>query len=112
MTHRQVAHAHARRKAVVAAAASRLRRLKAAGPRIRLQHPGLLKAYGYVHVAGMPAGARRAALARAAANHGWTYLVRRLNVLFVFNKWRHPALAAIFRADRDFASTQLAKARA
>lgn len=84
---------------VVRAAASKVR--------IRLQHPGLLGAYGYEDVKAKTVAQRRAALRRAAKDLGWTAVVRRLNVLYIYNKVRHPATAALFREDREYASARL-----
>ena len=75
--------------------------------RIKLRHPGILGAFGYSKVAHTSAKRRREALDAAAAVHGWAYLVRRLNVLYIFNKHQHPALAAKFKADRNYASRRL-----
>lgn len=75
--------------------------------RIVLEHRGVLGAFGYHAVASLSLQERRAALHRAASSLGWPYLVKRLNVLYIFNKNRHPALAAKFKADRMYASSQL-----
>lgn len=79
--------------------------------RIVIKHRGVLGAFGYHGVKGMSVGRRREALRRAAGALGWLYLIRKLNALFVFNKYRHPELAARFRADRDFASAQHSQAK-
>lgn len=84
-----------------------------AGPvRIRLSHAGVLAPFGYDHVAAKTVAQRRAALRKAAKALGWLHLVRRLNVLYVYDKNRRPALAAKFRADREYASEMYAKAKA
>ena len=71
-----------------------------------MKHRGVLGAYGYRHVASKTPKQRRAALSRAAKALGWLYLVRKLNALYVFNKHRHPDLAARFMANRQFASAK------
>lgn len=73
---------------------------------IVIKHRGVLGAFGYHAVKSMTLEKRRAALAKAAAVLGWLYLIRKLNALYVFNKYRHPGTAAKFRADRNFASSQ------
>lgn len=80
----------------------------ASGAHIRIQHPGVLGEFGYHDVKRLSLKQRRAALRRAAKRLGWLYLIRKLNALYVFNKHRHPALAARFRKDREFASAQYA----
>jgi hypothetical protein len=78
--------------------------------RITLRHSGVLGAFGYSKIAQTAAKRRREALDAAAAAKGWAYIVRRLNVLYIFNKHRHAALAAKFRADRNYASSKLRQA--
>lgn len=78
----------------------------AAAVRIVIKHPGELRAFGYTSKA--PAADRRAALRRASSALGWHSIISRLNALYVFNKYRRPALARLFRADRQFASARLA----
>lgn len=60
--------------------------------------------FGYKDVKTLGVQRRRAALDAAAKNLSWLYLIRKLNALYVFNKIRHVRLAAIFKADRDYAS--------
>lgn len=103
MTHRAAASAAAK---VTGAAAKKL-----GAVHIVLQHPGWLGEYGYAHVAALTESVRRAALRRAAADHGWGRIVKRLNVLYIFNKNRRPDLAAVFRADRNYASAKLKDAK-
>lgn len=74
--------------------------------RIVIKHRGVLGAFGYHDVASVSITKRRAALRKAAKALGWLYLVRKLNALYVFNKHRHPALAATFREDREYASAR------
>lgn len=74
--------------------------------RIVLKHPGILGEFGYHDVRHLSEAKRRAALRRAARALGWLYLIRKLNVLFVFNKHKHPDLAELFKTDREYASAQ------
>ncbi len=79
--------------------------------RIKLRHPGLFGAFGYHRVAELSPAQRRGALKRAAKALGWRYVIRRLNVLYIYNKHRHPDVAALFKADREYASAQLAQSK-
>lgn len=79
--------------------------------RIVIQHRGVLGAFGYKGVKSLSLAQRRAALHAAADKLGWVYLARRLNALYVFNRSKHPDLAAKFKADRQYASAQAAAAR-
>jgi hypothetical protein len=45
---------------------------------------------------------RRKALRGAVKEHGHLYVIRKLNVLYIYNKNRHPDLAEIFRGDMKF----------
>ena len=72
--------------------------------RIRLSKEGSLGKYGYKTA--LPAKERQASLKRAVeAGESPLRIFRRLNVLSIYNKNRSPALAAKFRADRDFVAT-------
>lgn len=73
---------------------------------IVIKHPGVLGDYGYHDVKTTTVAHRHAALRRASRALGWLYLIRKLNALFVFNKDRHPDVAALFKADREYASAQ------
>lgn len=75
---------------------------------IQLKHDGMLAQYGYVHVATLSPARRRAALRKAGAALGWLHLLRRLNVLYIYNKNRHPDLADVFERDRVYASAKYA----
>lgn len=79
--------------------------------RIVMKHRGVLGAFGYRDVQSMTLTARRAALQKASQAVGWLYLIHKLNALYVFNKYRHPALAARFKADRNYSSAQHARAK-
>lgn len=45
---------------------------------------------------------RHAALAKAMQFWGSTYVIRKLNVLYIYNKFRYPQHAALFKDDRDW----------
>lgn len=81
------------------------------GVHIHIMHPGVLGEYGYHGVKGLSEKKRHAALRRAARVLGWLYIIRKLNALYVFNKYRHPAVAAIFKADREYASARHAASK-
>lgn len=80
--------------------------------RIVIKHRGDLGAHGYTGVAGLTLDTRRAALRRAAAQWGWLHVLRKLNALYVFNKYRNPELAARFMENRNFASREYAALKA
>lgn len=85
----------------------------ATGPvHIALKHAGALAPFGYVHVATMSQASRRKALSAAATSMGWLHVLRRLNVLYIYTKNRHPDLAAIFHSDRMYASYRYSKNKA
>ena len=77
--------------------------------RIPLKKHATLSVHGYVGVASLSAAARRAALVRAVAALGTTYVIRKLNVLAIYNKRRNPGLAAKFRKDMAFVQSLKAK---
>lgn len=72
--------------------------------RIKLKSIGSLTKFGYA--ANEAAATRRAALLKAAKANGFSEVVRRLNVLYVWNKNRHPALAAKYRQDMHWLQKQ------
>ena len=76
------------------------------GVRIVMKHRGVLGAFGYHDVKSLSVAKRRAALRKAAAALGWLYLIRKLNALYVFNKYRNPVVARVFRQDREYASAR------
>lgn len=55
--------------------------------------------HGYEDVKRLTAGQRHAALAAAVREFGPTYVIRKLNVLAIYNKRKDPKLSALFRAD-------------
>ncbi len=72
--------------------------------RIKLKAVGSLTKFGYR--ANKSATARRAALKKAAEVNGYNEVVRRLNVLYIYNKNRHPELAAKYKLDMTWVQTQ------
>lgn len=74
--------------------------------RIVIKHRGVLGAFGYHDIKHLSVSKRRAALRKAANVLGWLYLVRKLNALYVFNKYKHKELAAKFKQDREYASAR------
>jgi len=67
---------------------------------------GELGKHGYKDVKLLTVAQRRAALRSAAAEFGWSTVQKKLNVLYVYNKYRHPETAALFWADAAWASQQ------
>lgn len=67
--------------------------------RIPLEHKNTLARHGYRGVAALPNADRHAALLGAIAEFGPTYVIRKLNVLAIYNKRKNPALAGLFRAN-------------
>lgn len=45
---------------------------------------------------------RRAALRLTIEERGYVPLIRRLNVLYIYNKNRHPELASVFKSDMQY----------
>ncbi len=74
--------------------------------KIVIKHPGVLGAFGYHDVKHLSTAKRRAALRMASRVLGWLYLIRKLNALYVFNKYRNPQVAALFLTDRQYASAR------
>jgi hypothetical protein len=70
--------------------------------KIVLKHKDTLSRHGYHDVKTLSVKERRAALSRAVAELGPTYVIRKLNVLAIYNKNKAPRLAARFRADMRF----------
>lgn len=70
--------------------------------KITLKKHNTLGRHGYRGVQGLPNTARHVALLGAIAEFGPTYVIRKLNVLAIFNKTKNPALAALFRRDIAF----------
>lgn len=74
--------------------------------KIKLNPKRSLGTYGYHDVMSSSQGKRRAALRKAATDLGWLKVLRRLNVLYVYNKTKNPKLARVFRDDRVYASSR------
>lgn len=67
---------------------------------------GQLGKHGYAKVKTLSLTRRRDALRSAAAELGWPTVQRKLNVLFIYNKNRYPAMAALFKEDAVWARQQ------
>lgn len=61
---------------------------------------GELSKYGYEGVKTMTRKERRAGLTKAITNLGGLSVWKKLNVLYVYNKNKNPALASIFNTDK------------
>lgn len=72
--------------------------------RIKLKAIGSLSKFGY-H-ANKSAEVRRAALKKAVKANGYTEVIRRLNVLYIYNKNRNPELAVKFKLDMTWVQAQ------
>ncbi len=75
--------------------------------RIKLTAVGSLSRFGY-H-ADKSETTRRAALKKAIKANGRTEVIRRLNVLYIYNKNRNPALAHKFKLDMTWVQAQADK---
>lgn len=69
---------------------------------IPLSKDDTLARHGYVHTMDLTVAQRREALSSAIDELGATYVGRKLNVLYIFNRNRNPAQAAIFEADKQW----------
>lgn len=76
--------------------------------RIKLKAIGSLTKFGY-H-ANKSATARRAALKKAAKANGYNEVIKRLNVLYIYNKNRHPELAVKYKLDMTWVQAERNKA--
>lgn len=78
-------------------------KLLATSARIVLKHRGGdLAKHGYSGVKSLTVGQRHAALESAVGEYGSTYVIRKLNVLSIYNKNKDPDLWALFRADMAY----------
>lgn len=77
-------------------------KLLATSARIVLKHRGDLAKHGYSGVKSLTVGQRHAALESAVGEYGPTYVIRKLNVLSIYNKNKDPDLWALFRADMAY----------
>lgn len=66
---------------------------------MKLKRHDTLSKHGYKDVKSLTASERHVALLGAMQEFGPTYVIRKLNVLAIFNKNKDPALSAKFRAD-------------
>jgi len=79
------------------------RSAKRKSPRVRIPlTKGSLEQYGYADVMDMTTGQRRRALAEALRHEEMLPIFRKLNALYVMNKNKHPATAAVFDADKNW----------
>jgi hypothetical protein len=70
--------------------------------RITLKKHNTLGRHGYKSVQDLAEPVRQVALLGAIAEFGATYVIRKLNVLAIFNKTKNPGLSAMFRRDIAF----------
>lgn len=70
--------------------------------RIPLARRDTLSRHGYSEVTSLSNADRHLALLGAISEFGWTYVIRKLNVLAIYNKNRSPGLARLFRRDMVF----------
>lgn len=70
--------------------------------RIPLKRHDTLSRHGYRDVSSLSNADRQVALLGAIVEFGWTYVIRKLNVLAIYNKNRSPGLAQLFRRDMKF----------
>jgi Family of unknown function (DUF5771) len=73
--------------------------------KIVLHHERSLKKYGYEMHA--PASLRHAALERAVHEYGPTYLIKKLNVLYIYHKNIHKELGKIARSNMHWVQKHL-----
>ena len=67
---------------------------------IAVLKPGMLTSYGY-HI-DLPMKERHAALKKAYKAYGYSKLIKRLNILVVYNKYKNPKTAEIAHKDMEF----------
>jgi hypothetical protein len=70
--------------------------------RIPVRKEDFLKRYGYG--AYRPESVRHSALTKAVKAYGASSVVKKLNVLAIYNKNNQPQLSKLFAADRDWVS--------
>ena len=104
--HRSPVHRRGSSRAVHrrASPVHRHRAMSTSPVRIHLKSIGALSRFGYAAHESMHA--RHAALLEAARHNGATEVVKRLNVLYIYNKNHHPALAKLFRSDLHWLQRQ------
>ncbi len=62
--------------------------------------PGMLTKFNY-HI-DMPLKERQLALRKAYKAYGYSKLIKRLNILSVYNKYKHPKIAEIAQHDMNY----------
>ena len=67
---------------------------------IAVLKPGMLTSFGY-HI-DLPMKERHAALKKAYKAYGYSKLVKRLNILVVYNKYKHPKTSEIAHKDMEY----------
>ena len=67
---------------------------------IAVLKPGMLTSFGY-HI-DLPMKERHLALKKALKAYGYSKLIKRLNILVVYNKYKHPEIASIAHKDMEF----------
>jgi len=72
--------------------------------RIKLKAIGSLTKFGY-H-ANKSVAVRHAALKKAAKANGYNEVIKRLNVLYIYNKNRNPKLAEKFKLDMTWVQSE------
>ena len=60
----------------------------------------MLTAFGY-HI-DLPMKERQSALKKAYKAYGYSKLIKRLNILVVYNKYKHPKIADIAHKDMEY----------
>lgn len=80
--------------------------------RITLKRHDSLGKHGYKDVKTLSKTDRQRALLGAIAEFGTTYVIRKLNVLAIYNKNKNPALSRLFRDDIGFVQQIREEARA
>ncbi len=67
---------------------------------IAVLKPGMLTSYGY-HI-DLPMKERHTSLKKAYKAYGYSKLIKRLNILVVYNKYKNPKIADIAHKDMEF----------
>ena len=67
---------------------------------ISILKPGMLTSYGY-HI-DLPVKERQDALTKAYKAYGLSKLIKRLNILGVYNKYKNPKITETVHKDMDF----------
>ena len=71
-------------------------------PKIGPIRKGELSRFGYFNVASLTRDERRQALAKAVAVFGSLSIWKKINVLYVYNKYTNPGLSAKFNEDKNW----------